>query len=386
MTKIKFSGLILGGLALASIANVSVAQTPSELKAQAFFFEAERALENDDYDTALTHVEKAQDTLGENNALLESIRVRSLYELGQYELAKTSLDSFYDLKPSESLNRSLASIIVKIDEKMDVIEKQQGLRDAIKNAELCFVDAQVKGETKTHSKNVWITKDSEGYRVLPGTFKMISETVVIQPAAFEDSTFETVDKEIVVQPLHMSFQVVPAEYEEIKVMIPLGIDSAGQSVEQEISRRGEILTASRIKEVVVPAVTKTIKVKKITNQGTSKIVTPAVTKQIQKRVLDTPASVVSEIIPGVTSLVEKDEEISPGRPERVYAMCDYKENAIVVQALRDKLKEKGYFSDLSETISAEDLDAALIDFQKKNDLPYAAELTQATFQALELAN
>ena len=113
---------------------------------------------------------------------------------------------------------------------------------------------------------------------------------------------------------------------------------------------------------------------------------PAVTKTVTRRVVQSPARVVEKVVPEVIETVEVVERISPPTLEKVNAMCKFKENDLVVKAVKMKLKERGYFSDLSEDVSIEDLNEALIDFQKKNDLPSAAALTQASYKILELSN
>lgn len=389
MLQKKIFSVFLLSLISAGISNLALAQTPSERTAQAFFFEAEKAMTNEDYETALSHAEKAKETLGSNNALLESIRVRALYEMGQFEPAGNALIEFYELDPSKELNRSLAPIIVKLQGELDVIEKQkaetQAISDAIKAAGVCLVDAEIKGETKIHSREVLVSEKNVEFISIPSTFKTSKETVVIQPAAPKDSTFETVKDIIVVQEATSEFFIKPAEFEDTKIKVPLGVSVSGQIIEGEISRR-TYLTKASSQERVIPAVTKTIQVKQIKKKGKSKTTLPAVTKTVTRRVVNTQPQLIEKVTPEILKVVEVSEEISPSRPEKVNAMCNFKEAELVVEAVKIRLKEEGYFTDLSEEVSDDDLDAALIDFQKKNELPFVAELTRATYEILKLSN
>lgn len=393
MSKKKLSWMVFLFLIFSSISKPAFAQTLSERTAQAFFFEAEKAMANENYETALKLVGKAQQTLGSNNALLESIRVRALYETGQFESAGAARNTFYELNPSEELSRSLAPIIVKLQDELDAIESRQAkiqektkaVSDAIKKAGLCLVDAEVGGLTKTHSREVWTAKETVELVSIPSTFKTAKKEVIVQESAPIGSSFETDDTVVVVQEATTEFEVIPAEYEDTEIKLPLGVGVSGQLIEGEVSRRTYLKKAST-RERVIPAVTKTIQVRRVKKKGKSKKMIPAVTKTVTRRVVQSPARVVEKVVPEVIETVEVVERISPPTLEKVNAMCKFKENDLVVKAVKMKLKERGYFSDLSEDVSIEDLNEALIDFQKKNDLPSAAALTQASYKILELSN
>lgn len=127
--KFVLQSLVLVLATLFYISGQANAQSPNDLKAQALYFEAEKALKNQQYEQAITLSDQARETLGTNNALLSSLNVRALYGAGQYQKAKLALDEYNSFQPSAELNRSLSSIVLNIEEKIKQQEMEMRLQE-----------------------------------------------------------------------------------------------------------------------------------------------------------------------------------------------------------------------------------------------------------------
>ncbi len=119
-------------------------KTPEQRKAQAFFYEAEKALGNGEYADALEFATKSQKLINADNALLASIRVRALAGLGQYVNAQNVLEIYYSLNPSESVERLMSSTIVDIDR--NIAAEQQREIDRVVREELLAIERAEKEE------------------------------------------------------------------------------------------------------------------------------------------------------------------------------------------------------------------------------------------------
>jgi len=119
-------------------------KTPEQRKAQAFFYEAEKALGNGEYADALEFATKSQNLINADNALLASIRVRALAGLGQYVNAQNVLEIYYSLNPTESVERLMSSTIVDIDR--NIAAEQQREIDRVVREELLAIERAEKEE------------------------------------------------------------------------------------------------------------------------------------------------------------------------------------------------------------------------------------------------
>ncbi len=131
---------VLLTLVLLTLSNFSLtAETNSNKKAQAYYFAAEEAYGNKQYDDALTCLDKAEDLLGKSNAVLEGLKVKTLYDKGDYVDAKQALNNFYTFKSSKKLEKEIASYLLKLESKANeifeqvTIEMSLKLKDAVVN-------------------------------------------------------------------------------------------------------------------------------------------------------------------------------------------------------------------------------------------------------------
>lgn len=113
---------------LAGLGSVN-AQSASD-RAQAYYFEAATAFENRNYQKAIDYCQEVENILGNSNARLEVLRLKSYYALGNATKAKNSLTNFYNYNSDESLKREVANYIVKIED----IEKKEKERIEYENS------------------------------------------------------------------------------------------------------------------------------------------------------------------------------------------------------------------------------------------------------------
>ncbi|GEM_PF-2734876 len=92
------------------------AQSSQDAEARAYFFAAEVAYDEGQYQKALDAIAKVEKMLGKGNAKLSSLRVQALYALKRYGEARREINRFYTFKASNSLSREMASIMLKVDD------------------------------------------------------------------------------------------------------------------------------------------------------------------------------------------------------------------------------------------------------------------------------
>lgn len=105
----------------------SYAQNSND-KAKAYYFNAEEQYQNKNYNKAIEYCEEVEKLLGNTNACVEALRVKSYYHSGQIEKAKKSLDDFLSLGADESLLKEVAPYTAKIEE---VARKKEKLREQL---------------------------------------------------------------------------------------------------------------------------------------------------------------------------------------------------------------------------------------------------------------
>ncbi|MCG8379750.1 MAG: hypothetical protein MI865_09790, partial [Proteobacteria bacterium] len=93
-------------------------------KAKAYYFAAEEAYNNKQYESALNGIKKTEELLGKSNAVLEALKVKILFEQKQFEAAKQTLDKFYTYKASPELEKDIAPYLLKIDEAFTKLKRE----------------------------------------------------------------------------------------------------------------------------------------------------------------------------------------------------------------------------------------------------------------------
>ena len=89
----------------------------------------EEAYNNKQYSDALTGINKAEDLLGKSNAVLQGLKVKALYDSGEYAAAKQALDQFYTYKASKNLEKEIAPYLLKVEQKLAELEEKRKRED-----------------------------------------------------------------------------------------------------------------------------------------------------------------------------------------------------------------------------------------------------------------
>ena len=109
--------IILTALTLISITNI-FAQTKND-QARAYYIEAEKNYELNNYQSSLNNLNKVEEILGATNARVLALKVKSSYGAEDYINAKKYLNKFSNYDSSEALKNEILSYIVKVDNKLE---------------------------------------------------------------------------------------------------------------------------------------------------------------------------------------------------------------------------------------------------------------------------
>lgn len=90
------------------------AQTADD-KAKAYYQEALKAFENRNYQQTIDYCKQVTDVLTTTNARIELLRIKSYYELGEYDKAKASIKTFTNLQASAELKNEALEYLVKVE-------------------------------------------------------------------------------------------------------------------------------------------------------------------------------------------------------------------------------------------------------------------------------
>ena len=127
--------LILG-LSLGS----GLAQSSTDKKARALYFAAEQAYSDGKYHEAWDSIKVIKKLLGETNPLLEALKIKVLYGLGEqdskgahryFRAAKSNLDSFFEMEVSKELSVEMAGYVVKVEKKLAAYEQREADRNRV---------------------------------------------------------------------------------------------------------------------------------------------------------------------------------------------------------------------------------------------------------------
>tara|TARA_R110000796_G_scaffold71409_2_gene161979 strand:+ start:34246 stop:35607 length:1362 start_codon:yes stop_codon:yes gene_type:complete len=111
--------LVLTLFILTSFLNIGYSQTTND-KAKAYYLEAVKAYDNNNFSRAISNLIEVEKTLGSTNARVLHLKVKAYYAKGDYSNAKASLDQFsnYSDSAAENIKSEVYSYIVKVDNKL----------------------------------------------------------------------------------------------------------------------------------------------------------------------------------------------------------------------------------------------------------------------------
>lgn len=100
------------------------AQTADD-KAKAYYQEAQKAFENRNYQQTIDYCKQVTDLLKTTNARIELLRVKSYYELGEYDKTKASIKTFTNLEASVELKSEALEYLVKVEKAEKAAEEKR---------------------------------------------------------------------------------------------------------------------------------------------------------------------------------------------------------------------------------------------------------------------
>lgn len=100
------------------------AQTTDD-KAKAYYQEAQKAFESRNYKQTIDYCKQVTDLLKTTNARIELLRVKSYYELGEYDKVKASIKTFTNLQASAELKNEALEYLVKVEKAEKAAEEKR---------------------------------------------------------------------------------------------------------------------------------------------------------------------------------------------------------------------------------------------------------------------
>lgn len=90
------------------------AQTVDD-KAKAYYQEAQKAFESRNYKQVIDYCKQVTDVLKTTNARIELLRIKSYFELGEYDKVKATIKTFTNLQASADLKNEALEYLVKLE-------------------------------------------------------------------------------------------------------------------------------------------------------------------------------------------------------------------------------------------------------------------------------
>jgi hypothetical protein len=175
--------------------------------------------------------------------------------------------------------------------------------------------------------------------------------------------YETVTKTVMKTPPTTREEVVPAEYKIVKKTV--------------------MVTPPTTREEVIPAEYLTIKKTVMIKPAETRVIEiEPEYRSVKKTIMTKPAETRVVEIPAEFKTVSNRKLIKPGGySEWKEVLCQNKVNSIKIQEIQEALKRRGYNPGAIDDVMGAQTKAALIKFQKDNNLP-VGQLDFETLKAL----
>lgn len=105
---------LLHTLILFFVFTMTQAQTADD-KAKAYYQEAQKTFENRDYKQTIAYCKQVTDILKTTNARIELLKIKSYYELKEFDNVKTSIKIFTNLEASAELKNEVLDYLIKVE-------------------------------------------------------------------------------------------------------------------------------------------------------------------------------------------------------------------------------------------------------------------------------
>jgi len=305
------------------------------------------------------------------------------------------------------------------------------------------------------TEEIMVKAETNQTKVLPPQFEDINKSVVIKPASKEivevPAVYEEVEEKVLVEPERtvwkkgqnpaqkvsgatgeiMCLVTMPAKYKTIKKRIlksPATTKEIEVPEETKVIAAKKLLTDTQLEKIPVPAEYITVTKEQIETNATFTWVsadeemdeswrytghqicltqTPEKTKTIVKTVLDTPESILEEVVPPVTKAVKvqklaaeakvvklpveaeykmmkKRKKLSDAHMEWKRILCQTNMTKEIISKLQTALNEKGYNAGEADGILGRGTRRALDQFQRDNALATGG-ITYETLKALGIS-
>ncbi|MDX1597396.1 MAG: peptidoglycan-binding domain-containing protein [Marinobacter sp.] len=273
----------------------------------------------------------------------------------------------------------------------------------------CYARVVIPETYKTEMQRVMVSEEDTKVTTTPAKYKTVEKRVLVNEAYEElkviPATYKTVTERVLVREASSKLVTKPAEYKTVteKVLVKPAYSTwkKGRGPIEKINEStGEIMCL-----VEVPAEYKTIERKELVRpERTETVEIPAEYETVTKRVVDVPAHTVKVTIPAEYKTVKVVQQVEPPQEKKVtipavYAevpksvkvsdaemewreiLCETNVTEGVVQRLQQALEAKGYDPVWIDGVYGSKTRAALIAYQKDNNLP-SGNLTIASLEHL----
>ncbi|NNC94240.1 MAG: peptidoglycan-binding protein [Chitinophagales bacterium] len=286
--------------------------------------------------------------------------------------------------------------------------------DRPKNAQpgKCYAKCEIPAEYKTVTERVMVKPETKKLITIPAVYETVTEKVMVKEATtvkkIVPAVYETVTEKMLVDEGSERIVVVPAVYETVteKVMVApartewkkgeadkncLSADPEDCRVWCLVEIPAEYKTITKTVEKSGES-TKTVKgdpqyktiTKRVvkTPERIEEITVPAEYNTITKRVMKTPARTEQKVLPAEYVTVTKREKVKSGSvTEWLEVVCDQNLTTAKIIEIQRALKAKGFNPGPIDNILGPQTRAALVKYQRANNLP-VGNLNIETMKAL----
>lgn len=276
----------------------------------------------------------------------------------------------------------------------------------------CYAKCVIPAAFETYSEQVLSKEASSRLEVVPATYETVTEQVLKKEAAKRlevvPATYENVSEQVLVKPASKRLEVVPATYETVTETVEVSPattkweqregDAACLSanpddcrvwclvnvaaVNRTVSRR-VLKSPAATREVEIPAEYRTVTRRVVkTPASTRTIDIPAEYQTVTKTVLKSPAATRTIDIPAEYQTVTRTRRTRDiGATEWREVLCSADITVERTRAIQSALRERGYDPGPIDNRFGSLTRAALLKFQKDNNLPQGS-LDLETLSAL----
>ena len=239
---------------------------------------------------------------------------------------------------------------------------------------------------ETVQEKILVSEAYEKLKVIPATYKTVTEEVLVKGAITKLITkpaeYKTVTEQVLVKPAYTTWKKGRGPIEKLDHSTGEIMCLVEVPAEYKIISRKELVKPERTEEVKIPAVYKTVTKKVVDKPArTEKVTVPAVysTVEVVKQV--EPPKEKKTVIPAVYKDVPKQVKVTDADMEWREILCETNTTQDVVRRLQKALAAKGYDPVWIDGVYGSKTRAAVIAYQKDNDLA-SGQLTMQTLDHL----